>query len=298
MSKSKAFIQLIRLPNLIFIGLTQSFTYTFIIKQNLNTSVASMPLIFYYMLVFSTLLIAAAGYIINDYFDIRIDAINKPEKVTIETIFKRRTIITWHIGLNIIALMIAGYLAHHFLQLRLLGIQFLIIFLLIVYSTTFKRKLISGNLIISLLTSFTIICMALYEPNFKLWKFSHIANYLFWLYVIFAFIITFIREIIKDAEDIKGDLMQHCRTIPLVWGINGAKKCVYFLISILLLVEMITFLLISKVTLSLVLFFGTFLPIIIIIPLVFKANTTFHFKQISKYLKWITLIGILSMLFL
>jgi|688.fasta_scaffold15482_8 4-hydroxybenzoate polyprenyltransferase len=297
MQTAKAILQLIRFPNLIFIGLTQWLCYDCIIRPALMAK-ASMPWQHVTLLIVSTILIAAAGYIINDYFDIKIDEINKPEKVIIEKIFKRRTIITWHILLNVIAMAIAGYLALKYVLLRVVILQLLIIISLIIYSTTLKRKLISGNLLISLLTTFTLICMALYEPKFKLFTLDDIYKYLFWLYCVFAFMITFIREVIKDAEDLKGDMMLQCKTIPLVWGIDGSKKIVYGLIFILLSIESFLFFYLENKTWIYILAFGTFLPIISLIPFLIKANTSKHFNQISAALKIITLLGILSMLFL
>ena len=115
-----AFFRLIRWPNLVFIALTQFLFYYCIITPSLPESYfqqsRSLSPPVFYLLVLASVLIAAAGYIINDYFDIGIDAINKPERVTIEKIFKRRTIITWHILLNVIALMMAGYIAYHFVR--------------------------------------------------------------------------------------------------------------------------------------------------------------------------------------
>lgn len=298
--KLNAIIQLIRLPNLIFIGLTQCLTYFFIIQKQVTPQQASMPWQHYVWLIFSTVLIAAAGYIINDYFDIGIDAINKPERVTIETIFKRRTIIIWHIMLNLVAILITGYLALHYFKLRFISVQLISIFLLVIYSTTFKRKLIIGNFTIACLTALTLISMAIYEPKFDLLNTDITAMKLFWLYTLFAFIITFIREIIKDTEDIKGDTLLQCKTIPLVWGINVAKQIVYTFIGILLIVELYTFYCFFQVNnkLILILFLGTFLPMVLLIPKLKNANSSAHFHQLSQYIKWITLIGILSIIFL
>ncbi|MBK7041315.1 MAG: hypothetical protein IPH46_12825 [Bacteroidetes bacterium] len=86
------------------------------------------------------------------------------------------------------------------------------------YSTTFKRKLIVGNFSIAILTSLTLVTIAMYEPQFELFNIHFQHTKLLWVYIFFSFIITFIREIVKDIEDVKGDTAQHCETIPLVWG--------------------------------------------------------------------------------
>ncbi|HOZ52612.1 MAG TPA: geranylgeranylglycerol-phosphate geranylgeranyltransferase [Chitinophagaceae bacterium] len=300
MQKIKAAITLIRLPNLAFIFLTQIVAWFALIVPYLKSDHVSIILSngYIYWLAFSTVFIAAAGYMINDYFDIGIDSINKPERVTIEKIFKRRSIIIWHIVLNLLALCMAGYLCAHFLLFRYLIFQLISIFLLVVYSTTFKRKLIIGNLIISLLTSLTLISLAMYELHYPLYNFSDRSIQLYWLYILFAFLITASREVIKDIEDIKGDGIQQCKTIPLVWGINTAKYIVYGLIIILLLLLIIASILFMSTEMMLVCSWILFLfvPLIFILYKIHHATNAIHFHQISFYIKIITLAGILSML--
>ena len=300
MNKFKAVITLIRLPNLVFILLTQLLTYYAIILPAVLSAkhVATLSTFYVALLCLSTVLIAAAGYIINDYFDIGIDAINKPEKVTIEKVFKRRTIIIWHITLNVVAIMIAAFIAFYYVQLRLLTIQLICILLLIFYSTTFKRKLIVGNFSIAILTSLTLVTMAIYEPQFELFNIHFQHTKLLWVYIFFSFIITFIREIVKDIEDVKGDTAQHCETIPLVWGIATAKHFTYLFIAFLMLLLIITGWYFMSFNLVLVFFLGltVFIPIVYVSVKISKALTSHEFHAISTYIKIITLFGILSML--
>ncbi len=302
MNRVKAIFTLIRFPNLVFVVLTQLFTYQFIILHAMNITHSSIHLSFSHFLIlcFSTFLIAAAGYIINDYFDISIDAVNKPHKVTIEKIFKRRHVIIWHIVLNLLGLILAAYVAIKYLQLRFIGYQLLCILLLVFYSTTFKRKLIIGNLTIAILTSLTVYIVAVYEPSFEIYNFDFPYTKLFWVYIVFSFFITLIREIIKDIEDVKGDSFQHCQTIPLVFGISKAKTLVYFLfliISFFLLITSIYFFSFNKI-LSLFLLATVFAPTIFIVYKLFQAKTSKEFHQISSYIKWVTLFGIISMIFI
>ncbi|MBL7766528.1 MAG: geranylgeranylglycerol-phosphate geranylgeranyltransferase [Chitinophagaceae bacterium] len=300
MRKLNALITIIRLPNLVFIFLTQILAWHCILKPAVLSEhqLPTLSTSHLLWLAFSTVLIAAAGYIINDYFDIGIDTINKPERVTIEKIFKRRSIIIWHILLNVIALMIAGYIAFYEVKLRVLIFQIISIFLLLVYSSTFKRKLIIGNIIIALLTALTLLSLAFYEPHFNLLSWTQMYMKRFWIYVIFAFSITWIREIVKDIEDVKGDLSQNCQTIPLVWGINKAKQVVYALISILLLLLVITIIRYYEINTALVIFLGigVCLPLIYVFYLLVKAIHASQFHRISTYIKIITLLGILSMM--
>lgn len=300
MRNIKAFSVLVRLPNLIFIFLTQLLIWYALIRplaieQPLVNPVLHLRVLL--LLILSTVLIAAAGYMINDYFDIGIDAINKPERVTIEKIFKRRTIIVWHIILNVIALLMVTYIALNDLQLRYIALQLISIFLLVVYSTTFKRKLIVGNFVISLLTALSLFTIAAYEPAFPIFNLGSYPVALFWIYVLFAFLITFSREIIKDIEDIKGDDAQHCNTIPLVWGIQAAKHVVYVLIALLLMLLLVVCFFQSRGNMFLIASIITImLSLLLVVYKIHQATNTIHFHTISTYLKWITLAGILSLL--
>ncbi len=300
MNTTKAIFTLIRLPNLVFIFLTQLLSHYFIIQPAVISEgrIPTLSHFYVFLLSFSTVLIATAGYMINDYFDIGIDAINKPGRVTIEKIFKRRAIIFWHVFLNILGLALASYIAFRFLLLRYALLQLICILLLVFYSTTFKRKLIIGNFVISLLSSMTLITMAAYEPNFELLNIDFNHCKLLWMYIFFSFLITFIREIIKDIEDVKGDTAQNCQTIPLVWGITTAKKFSYFfifLLAVLLLITDIHFFEFNKV-----LFFFLSLCVLLFIFFISKkihqATNSIEFHQISTYIKIVTLFGILSMI--
>ncbi len=299
MRKFKAVFTLVRLPNLVFILLTQWLAHYFIVAPALLRQLGSPVLdsMLLSLLCLSTVLIAAAGYMINDYFDIGIDAINKPHKVTIEKFFKRRTVIIWHITLNLFALLMAGYIAYYYVQFRVIGIQLLCILLLLFYSTTFKRKLIIGNISIALLTSLTLLTVALYEPSFELSNTGFKHAKLLWMYVLFSFIITLIREIIKDIEDVKGDTAQHCETIPLVWGIDTAKTIVYCLFGLLLILLLITCIYFYRFNTGLVFYLAiaVFAPVGYIFFQTRKAITSVDFHRLSTYIKLVTLLGILSM---
>lgn len=298
MKKIKAIFTIIRLPNLVFIFLTQLLTYYFIILPTIESTTLSM---FQFLaFAFSTILIATAGYIINDYFDIGIDAINKPEKVTIEKIFKRRSIIIWHIVLNIVAILIVAYLTFYYIKLRFVALQLFSILLLLIYSTTFKRKLIIGNVSIAILTAMTLITTAIYEPNFEMLNPNQEHAKLFWIYILFAFLITLIREIVKDIEDIKGDVAQQCKTIPLVWGITTAKKIIYgLLLTLFIFLFTVGFYFFKSNPILVSYFFiVVFIPMCIVAKKMMEAQTSIDFHRISSYVKWITLLGILSMILL
>ena len=159
----KSILQLVRFNNLIFIALTQYLVYVFIVVPNVIFQKGTLYLMTgnsLFFLIFSTILIAAAGYIINDYFDLRIDYINKPNKIVIDKIISRKTAILLHISLNLVAIICCVLVVKN-INFKLIFLQFISIFLLIVYSIIFKKKLIVGNLIIALLATMNHISIFL-----------------------------------------------------------------------------------------------------------------------------------------
>jgi 4-hydroxybenzoate polyprenyltransferase len=277
----------------LFIALTQLLSWFFLVKPLLSAK----PLFPFHQvaLLLGTVLIAAAGYMINDYFDWQIDAINKPERVVIGKLIPRRTIILWHVGLNALALGLVYISIQHYTGSRYLIWQVASIVLLWFYSTTFKRQLLIGNVVVACMTTLTVALPALFEPQ---WALLPVALKGRWMaYCVFAFLVTFIREIVKDIEDIKGDSSQACRTLPLVWGVNRARYIVDALWALMVvgLLTMLFFL--QTPTLFDYLAYGMLLlPIPYLAFRLHRANTTAHFAQVSRAIKVYTLLGILSML--
>src|SRR5580698_2522985 len=156
-----AFFRLIRWPNLVFILLTQHLFYYFILLpcfagQQPVYPVVLRPVLFY-LLAFSSVLIAAAGYIINDYFDLNIDRVNKPDRLVVDKLIKRRWAIIWHWVLSGFGVLIGVYISWKIRNILIGTTHIVTVVMLWFYSTTFKRKLIIGNIIISLLTAWVIL---------------------------------------------------------------------------------------------------------------------------------------------
>ena len=167
-----AFLRLVRWPNLVFIAVTQVLFYYLIalpIFNQYHSSPALNESLFWHLLI-ASVLIAAAGYIINDYFDLNIDRVNKPGKLVVDKIIRRRWAIMWHLILSflgiifsiIVTLQIRGWYAYLTLLINILCVGALWF-----YSTTYKRRLLIGNILISLLTAWTILI--LYAVNLKNW---------------------------------------------------------------------------------------------------------------------------------
>jgi 4-hydroxybenzoate polyprenyltransferase len=300
-----AFFKLIRLPNLFFIALTQAL-FQFCIYYPLYEGYIPRDDTFrFVLLVLASVLIAAAGYIINDYFDINIDEVNKPEKMIVGRVIRRRWAIAWHLLLSITGIILT-MLALPVLQkwYLVLGNTFCVAILWF-YSTTFKRKLLIGNILISLLTAWTVLFIffskvsvsdALLPEHLsqpKLFRFA-------FLYAGFAFIISLIREAIKDIEDMPGDARYGCRTMPIAWGINTTKvyTAVWLIILIVILVVIQVYVLQFRWWWAVV-----YCILFIIAPLVhiflqlFRASTTKQYHALSTQAKLVMLTGILSMIF-
>jgi 4-hydroxybenzoate polyprenyltransferase len=227
-------------------------------------------------------MIAAAGYIINDYYDIKIDLVNKPERVVIGQGITRRYAILFHTVLSM-----SGVCIGLFLDWRIGLINFVSAFLLWWYSNDLKRQPFIGNLVVSLLTALAIVIVdALYRTG----------NYLIVIYASFAFFMTMIREIIKDMEDLKGDDTFGCKTLPIVWGVRKTKFLIYFIMFIFVM----TVIALDRFFVNLPdRYFGVFLflPLLWLLISLIRADTKKDFAWLSSFCKVILLLGVLSMAF-
>ncbi len=259
----------------------------------------------FWLLVTSTTLIAAAGYIINDYFDVKTDIINHPETVVIDKTIKRRTAMLLHLIFSGVGLLLGAWLAYRCFALRLVLFQLVAISLLWYYSTHFKKQLLTGNLVIAFLTSIIPFMPLAYEMlngvHVNTAYFDQEPEKLKLLLVItflfsgFAFLTSLIREIVKDMEDFKGDIQTGCKTMPIAWGIITTKTVTFFLIIITLGVLGFSIFKLwywQHKTASFYLIMTVFLPLSILILQVLKAKTPYHFKLGSLLLKFIMLFGI------
>lgn len=309
------FARLIRWPNLVFIALTQALFFYCVVQPEFAEAgrVPNLNPPYIWWMILSSVLIGAAGYIINDYFDLNIDRINKPDKLVVERVIKRRWTIVWHLTLSIIGVLIGIYIDWK-TNVRFLGLANLgCVLLLFVYSISLKKKLLSGNILISLLTAWTILVITWCEVN----QLSRVQSQfdaeriIKWAFVYggFAFIISLIREVIKDMEDIEGDRRYGCRTMPIVWGLNVSKT-----FTAVWLIVLIAAIIILLIYIARVIFFTTeagywvigilyciafiVLPLVMIFRRLFKARSTTDFHKLSSMVKLVMLTGILSIIFL
>lgn len=293
-----AFFKLIRLENLLIIALTIFCVKHNIIDYKYTEHAASSTSM--YVLMLSTILIAAAGYMINDYFDVKTDMINRPETVVIDKVIKRRWAMVLHIILSSMGLILGVYLAVKHKHLSLVLFQISAIVLLWFYSTDFKKQLLIGNIIVSLLSAIIPIMPWVYvyasggfmdsEPDYAIYTFFACV-----VLSLFAFFTSFAREIIKDMEDFKGDIQTGCKTMPIQWGIITSKVFTFFLIVITMGLLLYTGLKLYKFHYYQLIYYiiGLLLfPLSFLLFLIIKASTSKDFKTASLFLKLIMLSGI------
>lgn len=319
-----AFLRLVRWPNLVFIVLTQALFYYCIIVPLLNGPYGStvapvsgslpselfIPSFGFWILVAASVCVAAAGYIINDYFDLNIDLINKPQKLVVEKIIQRRWAIMWHWIFSILGIGLSVYAG-----MLLPGINALVlgllntgaVLLLIIYSVSLKKQLLTGNIAIAALSAWVIVILFFATAKY----YTAADGVTYWLdktrlfrfamvYSVFAFITTLVREVIKDLEDMEGDARNGCHTMPVVWGINPSKVYagvwIVVLEGLLLALQFYTwrfgwYLGVVYVLLALA------LPLLYLLRELRRAITVPQYHRLSTITKGIMLAGILSMLF-
>ena len=156
-----AFFGLVRGLNLMFITLTQVLFY-FFIQLSIFKDASMTPFLhlrLFFLLVAASVFIAAAGYIINDYFDLNIDRVNKPHKLVVEKVIKRRWAIVWHLSLSALGVLISFYVGWKVNNILIGFANLACVALLWFYSTTFKRKLLLGNIVISMLSAWVVLVL-------------------------------------------------------------------------------------------------------------------------------------------
>ncbi len=322
------FLRLIRFPNLIIVALTQYLLQYYILLPELKkvNSTPLLPDFEFFLLVFSTILIAAGGYIINDIEDVDIDKLNKPEKKQIVGRIYPLSI-SWKMYLFsiILGFMISIYLAffiHNFVQFLIYPAA---VGMLYAYSKWWKRQPLIGNLVVAFFCAFVAWIVFYAEKiNFISEKLHYViarnelllrgyeANFLsegtqqegydflkftFVGYAAFAFISTFFREIIKDIEDVQGDKAGNCRTLPVVIGVESSKKWAFMVGLIFLsLVVIFSFILRGEWIKILILNSIISLPIIYALFLLVRAHKKEDFSFLSKLAKLIMLSGLVFIL--
>lgn len=292
------YLKLIRYPNLLLIALMQLVVYYgFLNFQNLPMALVSWQ---YFLLVFATICITAGGYIINDIFDQDADAINKPEKRIVGTNLTEAQAYNLYVGFTLTGVGIGFYLS------RVIGHpNFVIVFilcasLLYLYASSWKGILLLKNVIVSLLLAFSIIIIGLFVLFPAVTPYNKVqlltAFSVLFDFAIMAFIINFLREIVKDLEDVNGDYNQGIKTLPIVLGISRAAKlvCGLAFIPVGLILYYTYVNLFELIYATLYILIAIIGPMLYFIIKIATANQKKEFKHLSQVLRLVILFGILA----
>ena len=237
MQSARAFAQLVRPINLLIMVLTM-YAMRFLVQAPILKSTLELEEWKFGLSVLVVVLLAAAGNIINDYFDVRVDRINKPQRVLIGKGVKRRVAMASHTGFNVAACLIGGYLAYTSRTWVLALVPVFMAASLWFYSVHFKKRPLIGNVVVAIMVAAVPLWSGVFEllaqkssgtgplTHFLLDVFAWIALL---AYATFAFLLTLIREAQKDLEDMEGDRVHQFKTMPIAWGESLTKRFVLVL---------------------------------------------------------------------
>jgi len=312
----KEFLRLVRWYNLVIVILTMVMMRYFVVAPLIgkltvalnNGGGSEVPmtiqfhLVDFILLILATVFLTAGGYVINDYFDIKTDLINKG-KVIVGTRIPRRQAMMWHNIFNITGVAIGFYISWRSGYFWLGSMFLLVSGLLYFYSASYKRQFLIGNIVVAVLVAMVPLLVVIYEWP-AIYRFytansnnmPEISFIFYWVggFSLFAFLTTLTREIIKDIEDFEGDLAYGRNTVPVVLGILSAKIISATLIIITIALLYLTWHLFISDKITLI-----YMSVLIVIPLlwvVYRVVISSSKKQLhgaSTIMKVVMLTGIL-----
>jgi 4-hydroxybenzoate polyprenyltransferase len=308
MNVISAFLRFIRLPNLILVGLTQYLIYGAILMPALQQYgiPLNLPPQTFWLFVLDTILITAAGYVVNDIIDFRIDLQNRPDKVVLGRYIRKQTAYWLYFSINLLGFFLAFYLSLSVQNPPLVAIYPAAVGLLFWYSLRLKQLPLWGNLLIALFCAGVpgVVWFAERKGFARLAEVDPesagaVATIIVW-YLLFAFGSTLYRELIKDMEDVQGDQSANCRTLPIAWGMSTAKGIAAAVGTglLALIVAMVVsqgqlFSLMSHVYITVALI----TPLVLSLFLLFRAKQPAEYHQLSTLAKLIMLSGLVLLLF-
>lgn len=306
----KPYLQLLRVGNLTFVAILLYVMEKWVATPLLQLEQFGelMPWWILTLLIVSVIGIAAGGYVINDYFDVKIDRINRPDNLVVTRIISRDAAMNLFYGLTavgVIAGTVVAWWAHSW---TLLFTYIVIPGLLWFYSASYKRMFLVGNIVVAFASAIVPLLVAIANADYlhhlyqNALAYSPIVGELYvWTggFAIFAFLLTWVREIVKDIEDIEGDREMECRTLPIVWGDKVAKIIATILlvvIAILIVYMLFAVLPFSHEWKSLptrYVVFGLIVPILCSIVLLWAANNRTEYHRVQTIIKFAMFMGML-----
>lgn len=306
----KPYLQLLRVGNLTFVAILLYVMEKWVATPLLQLEQFGelMPWWILTLLIVSVVGIAAGGYVINDYFDVKIDRINRPDNLVVTRIISRDAAMNLFYGLTavgVIAGTVVAWWAHSW---TLLFTYVVIPGLLWFYSASYKRMFLVGNLVVAFASAIVPLLVAIANADYlhhlyqNALAYSPIVGELYvWTggFTIFAFLLTWVREIVKDIEDIEGDREMECRTLPIVWGDKVAK--IIATILLVVIATLIVYMLFAVLPFShewkslptRYVVFGLIVPILCSIVLLWAANNRTEYHRVQTIIKFAMFMGML-----
>lgn len=306
----KPYLQLLRVGNLTFVAILLYVMEKWVATPLLQLEQFGelMPWWILTLLIVSVVGIAAGGYVINDYFDVKIDRINRPDNLVVTRIISRDAAMNLFYGLTavgVIAGTVVAWWAHSW---TLLFTYVVIPGLLWFYSASYKRMFLVGNLVVAFASAIVPLLVAIANADYlhhlyqNALAYSPIVGELYvWTggFAAFAFLLTWVREIVKDIEDIEGDREMECRTLPIVWGDKVAKMIATLLLVVI--ATLIVYILFAVLPFShewkslptRYVVFGLIVPILCSIILLWAANNRTEYHRVQTIIKFAMFMGML-----
>lgn len=306
----KPYLQLLRVGNLTFVAILLYVMEKWVATPLLQLEQFGelMPWWILTLLIVSVIGIAAGGYVINDYFDVKIDRINRPDNLVVTRIISRDAAMNLFYGLTavgVIAGTVVAWWAHSW---TLLFTYVVIPGLLWFYSASYKRMFLVGNLVVAFASAIVPLLVAIANADYlhhlyqNALAYSPIVGELYvWTggFAAFAFLLTWVREIVKDIEDIEGDREMECRTLPIVWGDKVAK--IIATILLVVIATLIVYILFAVLPFShewkslptRYVVFGLIVPILCSIVLLWAANNRTEYHRVQTIIKFAMFMGML-----
>ena len=280
MLKMLSLFSVVRGYNILILVLAQYLTAAFILAPDLPLrDVIFDPNLFF--LILSSATVIASGYIINNFYDSEKDLINRPKKTMLDRLISQRTKLSVYFILNFAAIIFASYVSF-----RAVIFFSVYIFMIWFYSHRIKKILFLGNIVASILAIIPFFVVFIYYKNFETVIFIHAT---------FLFIMIAMRELVKDLENLKGDLIQNYKTIPVVYGEKWSK----FFLSVLTILAVIPILLLTtKFDTGLMdyYFYTSLVLLVFFLLFLYFSNAKWQYLLLHNILKLIIVAGVFSSL--
>lgn len=278
--KTLSLFSIIRGYNILVLVLAQYLAAIFIMAPDLPIRSVILDLNLF-LLVLCSALVIAGGYIINSFYDSEKDLINKPGKSMLDRLVSQRVKIYAYFVFNFLGVLLASYVSFRaalFFAAYIFGIW--------LYSHRLKKIPFLGNVVSAMLTIAPFFAIFVYYKNFDTVIFVH---------ALFLFLIILSRELIKDMENLAGDLAQNYQTIAVKYGTRFSKRCITFLLVLALLPAGLLMAYFDVGYMHLY-FAATSLLLLLFLVLLWRSHAKKHFVWLHNILKFIIVSGVFGIL--